>query len=134
MAAKLCRPPVTTIEDGAQSVVDVRGVCATGAFNRAGRSGVTVLVNRRPVQNRTLSFAVVEAYGSLVPVGRQPVAVLDVRVPPDEVDFNVHPSKLEVKLLRERAVCDTLQHALREALASGGWSTPGWHGESHHEQ
>jgi DNA mismatch repair protein MutL len=87
---------------------------------------VVVLVNRRPVVNRTLSFAVVEAYGSLVPVGRQPVAVLNVRVLPSEVDFNVHPSKLEVKLLRERAVYATIQRALRAALASDEWSVPGW--------
>jgi DNA mismatch repair protein MutL len=87
---------------------------------------VVVLVNRRPVVNRTLNFAVVEAYGSLVPVGRQPVAVLNVRVLPSEVDFNVHPSKLEVKLLRERAVYATIQRALRAALASDEWSVPGW--------
>jgi len=107
-------------------VVRVSGVCATGSYSRAGRSAVYVLVNRRPVINRSLSYAVVEAYGSLVPVGRQPVAVVNVRVPPAEVDFNVHPSKLEVKLLRERGVYATIQRALRAALASGGWSVQPW--------
>jgi DNA mismatch repair protein MutL len=87
---------------------------------------VIVLVNHRPVSNRALSFAVVDAYGSLVPVGRQPVAIVDVRVPPDEVDFNVHPSKLEVKLLRERAVYAAIQRALRASLASAEWQVPTW--------
>jgi len=87
---------------------------------------VIVLVNRRPVTNRTLTYAVVEAYGSLVPVGRQPVAVINVQVPPGEVDFNVHPSKLEVKLLRERAVYATIQRALRSALATDEWSVATW--------
>ncbi|HET6318863.1 MAG TPA: hypothetical protein VFG86_20600, partial [Chloroflexota bacterium] len=72
------------------------------------------------------SFAVVEAYGSLLPVGRQPVAVVDVQVPPDEVDFNVHPSKLEVKLLRERAVYAGIQRALRSALATDEWPVSTW--------
>jgi DNA mismatch repair protein MutL len=45
---------------------------------------------------------------------------------PSEVDFNVHPSKLEVKLLRERAVYATIQRALRAALASDEWSVAGW--------
>jgi DNA mismatch repair protein MutL len=122
--------PMTSVEDErGERVVEVGGVCATGAYNRAGRSGVTVLVNRRPVTNRALAFAVVEAYGSLVPVGRQPVAVLNVRVPPAEVDFNVHPSKLEVKLLRERAVYATIQRALRSALASEEWQVTTWSGE-----
>src|SRR6266568_1590523 len=119
--------PRTALEDsGDETVVEVDGVCADGSYNRAGRGGVTVLINRRPVQNRALTFAVVEAYGSLVPVGRQPVAVLDVRVKPDEVDFNVHPSKLEVKLLRERAVYAGIQRALRAALATDEWSISTW--------
>src|SRR5918911_1096318 len=119
--------PRTVLDDerGAP-VVEVDGVCATGSYNRAGRSGVTVLVNRRPVNNRTLTYAVIEAYGSLVPTGRQPVAAVNVRVPPSEVDFNVHPSKLEVKLLRERAVYAAIQRALRSALASSEWSVTAW--------
>jgi DNA mismatch repair protein MutL len=115
-------------EDGAR-VVSVDGVCASGGLSRAGRPAVYVLVNTRPVSNRSLTFAVVEAYGSLLQVGRQPVAVVRVRVPPDEVDFNVHPSKLEVKLLRERAVYATIQRALRAALASTAWPVPAWSDE-----
>ena len=115
--------------ESGEPIVRVDGVCASGSFHRAGRSSVYVLVNRRPVSNRTLTFAVVEAYGSLLPVGRQPVAVVNVQVPPAEVDFNVHPSKLEVKLLRERAVYATIQRALRTALGSSDWSVPGWAGD-----
>ena len=117
----------TTVQDEhSEAVVEVDGVCATGSYSRSGRSGVSVLVNRRPVTNRTLTYAVVEAYGSLVPIGRQPVAVVNVRVPPGEVDFNVHPSKLEVKLLRERAVYATIQRSLRAALATDEWPVAGW--------
>jgi DNA mismatch repair protein MutL len=126
-AEHLLAVPRTTVDDErGEPVVEVDGVCASGSYNRAGRSGVTVLVNRRPVTNRTLTYAVVEAYGSLVPVGRQPVAAISVRVPPSEVDFNVHPSKLEVKLLRERAVYAAVQRALRLALASSDWPVAAW--------
>jgi DNA mismatch repair protein MutL len=119
--------PVTSLDGEArQTVVEATGVCADGSYSRAGRSGITVLVNRRPVQNRSLTYAIVEAFGSLVPVGRQPVAVVDLRVPPDEVDFNVHPSKLEVKLLRERTVYAAIQRALRAALASADWPVATW--------
>src|SRR5947209_12393051 len=126
-AEHLLDVPRTTVDDErGEPVVEVHGVCASGSYNRAGRSGVSVLVNRRPVTNRTLTYAVVEAYGSLVPVGRQPVAAINVRVPPSEVDFNVHPSKLEVKLLRERAVYAAVQRALRLALASSDWPVAAW--------
>src|SRR6266851_2100966 len=126
-AEHLLDVPTMSVEDEhGQTVVEVGGICATGSFNRAGRSGVIVLVNHRPVSNRTLTYAVVESYGSLVPVGRQPVAVVNVHVPPGEVDFNVHPSKLEVKLLRERAVYGAIQRALRAALATDEWSVATW--------
>lgn len=121
--------PATTVEDerdATATVVEVAGVCASGSHHRPDRGGVTVLVNRRPVSNRTLSYAIVEAYGSLVPVGRHPVAILNVHVPPAEVDFNVHPSKLEIKLLRERAVYAGIQRGLRAALASDAWSIGAW--------
>ncbi len=127
--------PSTGIDgEHGQRIVEVSGVCATGSYNRGGRSGVTVLVNRRPVSNRALTFAVVEAYGSLVPMGRQPVAVVNVNVPPGEVDFNVHPSKLEVKLLRERAVYASIQRALRAALATDEWSVATWSSDDAVEQ
>jgi DNA mismatch repair protein MutL len=127
--------PSTSIDgELGERIVEVSGVCATGSYNRAGRSGVTVLVNRRPVNNRTLTFAVVEAYGSLVPSGRQPVAVINVHVPPGEVDFNVHPSKLEVKLLRERAVYASIQRALRAALATDEWSVAAWSADDDADQ
>ena len=126
-AEHLLDVPRTTLDDErGEPVVEVDGVCASGSYNRAGRSGVTVLVNRRPVTNRTLTYALVEAYGSVVPVGRQPVAAINVRVPPSEVDFNVHPSKLEVKLLRERAVYAAIQRGLRSALASSDWPVAAW--------
>jgi DNA mismatch repair protein MutL len=122
-------PLVSIADERGDAVVEVDGVCASGTYNRAGRSGVSVLVNRRPVTNRTLTYAVLESYGSLLPTGRQPVAVINVHVPPSEVDFNVHPSKLEVKLLRERAVYAAIQRALRSALASDQWSVAPWSSE-----
>src|SRR5438477_136074 len=128
-AEHLLNIPNTSLDNLGATIAEVDGVCASGSYHRAGRSGVTVLINRRPVTNRTLTYAVTEAYGSLLPTGRQPVAIVSVRVPPDEVDFNVHPSKLEVKLLRERAVYAAIQRALRSALASAEWSIPSF-GES----
>jgi DNA mismatch repair protein MutL len=96
----------------------VRGVAIEPAMHRASRNYISLYVNRRWVKNRALTFAVEEAYQGMLPVGRRPIAVLDLRVPPDEVDVNVHPTKAEVRLRREREVFSVLQRAVRTALSA----------------
>src|SRR5262249_25778256 len=64
-----------------------------------------------------LSYAVDEAYRTLVQVGRYPIAVLHLTVPPGDVDVNVHPRKSEVRLLHEPAAFAAVQRAIRRTLA-----------------
>jgi DNA mismatch repair protein MutL len=111
----------------------VRGIAVDPRVHRASRSYIGLYVNRRWVKNRALTFAVSEAYQGMLPVGRHPVAVLDLQVPADEVDVNVHPTKAEVRLRREREIFALLQRAVRGALtrsapaptaSSGLWTAP----------
>jgi DNA mismatch repair protein MutL len=97
----------------------VRGHVANPSVSRASRSGIWLFVNRRPIRSRSLSHAVEEAYRTLLQVGRFPVAVIDLEVPPWEVDVNVHPAKAEVKLLRERLIYGGLRNAVRAAVTAG---------------
>ncbi|MGE3910704.1 MAG: DNA mismatch repair endonuclease MutL [Chloroflexota bacterium] len=97
--------------------VEIRGCLGWGQATLPTRAGLTLLINGRWVQSRALSFAVDEAYRTLVQVGRYPVAVLDITVPPGDVDVNVHPRKSEVRLVRERAVFGAIQRAIRRTLA-----------------
>jgi len=97
--------------------VQVGGCLGWGEATLPTRAGLTLLVNGRWVQSRTLTYAVDEAYRTLVQVGRFPVAVLDIRVPSGDVDVNVHPRKSEVRLLHERAVFGAVQRAIRRTLA-----------------
>jgi DNA mismatch repair protein MutL len=97
--------------------VIVGGCLGWGEATLPTRAGITLLVNRRWVQSRALTYAVDEAYRTLVPVGRFPVAVLDLRLPPGDVDVNVHPRKSEVRLLHERAAFASVQRAIRRTLA-----------------
>ena len=96
--------------------VGVTGIVSPPDFTRANRSGVTLFVNQRPVQSRTLTYAVTEAYHGLVPGDRFPVAVLLISVPPEDVDVNVHPTKAEVRFRREGDVFSALQRAVRETV------------------
>ena len=112
-AIEVDAPPANESEPG------VRGVVVEPRLHRSSRNYISLYVNRRWVKNRSLTFAVEEAYQGMLPVGRRPIAVLDVQVPADEVDVNVHPTKAEVRLRREREVFGRLQRAVRRALTQG---------------
>lgn len=96
----------------------VSGCVSQPHVTRANRQYLSFFVNRRWVQSPMLARAVEQAYHTLLPVGRHPIAVLDVAVPPDEVDVNVHPAKAEVKLLREGEVFVAVQRSVRSALTA----------------
>jgi DNA mismatch repair protein MutL len=97
--------------------IGLRGVAVEPQLHRATRAYVSLYVNRRWVKNRALTFAVEEAYQGLLPSGRHPIAALDLRVPAEEVDVNVHPTKAEVRLRREREIFAVIQRAVRGAIA-----------------
>jgi DNA mismatch repair protein MutL len=98
--------------------VRVRGYVSPPELHRGTRSGLTLFVNGRLVYSRTLLYAIEEAYHTLLPVGRHPLALLWLEVPPEEVDVNVHPTKQEVRFLRERVVFAALQRAVRGVIAA----------------
>jgi DNA mismatch repair protein MutL len=117
--------------DDRAGAIEVAGLAGSPAVHRANRSYISLFVNRRWVRHRSLTFAVVEAYQGMLPAGRYPVAILHVRMPPDEVDVNVHPTKAEVRFRDERAVFAAVQRAVRRTLAerapvpaldAGGWN------------
>ena len=94
----------------------IQGAIAGAEVNRAGRSGVTLLVNGRPVYGRTLQSALEAAYRPLLPRGRHPVLLLAIEVDPRRVDVNVHPAKLEVRLRDEREIAVAMAELVRDAL------------------
>ena len=85
---------------------------------RASRGGLSFFVNRRWVSSRMLAVAVEEAYHGLLMVGKHPLAVLNITLPPAEVDVNIHPAKSEVKFRNEPEVFRAVQRAVRQALVS----------------
>ena len=97
-------------------LVAVDGLAAAPQVSRAGRGYVSLFVNGRWIQSRRLAYAVEEAYRGLLMVGRYPIAVLHLRLPLEEVDVNVHPTKAEVRFRDESAVFGAVQRAVRAAL------------------
>jgi len=82
----------------------ISGLLGQPGLGRPTRDGLITLVNRRPVDSRTLSYAVLEAYHTHVPKGRYPPAILFLDIDPAAVDVNVHPAKREVRFRDEGRV------------------------------
>jgi DNA mismatch repair protein MutL len=100
------------VEDDLQ----VTGLIARATFHRATRRQQFFFVNQRPVQSRTLSQALYDAYRTLLPRDRHPVVCVFLTLPPGEVDVNVHPAKLEVRFRRERHIYDCIRRLMMRRL------------------
>jgi len=103
-------------EGGQERPIQVSGFVSPPALHRADRSEITLFVNGRWVQDGRLTYAVVEAYHTLLPTGRYPLAVLRIDLPPEEVDVNVHPAKVEVRFRDADAVFRAVQRAVRRTV------------------
>ena len=94
----------------------VRGYLAAPAQSRKDHSRIFLSVNSRPVSSRLLVSAVREAYGTLLPSDRYPVAFLDIVIPGTDVDVNVHPAKREVRFAHERDIASEITALLNDVL------------------
>ena len=86
------------------------------ALTRSNRREITFFVNGRWIQDTPLTSAVLQAYHTLLMVGRYPLAALFIEVPPDQVDVNVHPAKAEVRFRSPDKAFSFVQRATRRAL------------------
>jgi DNA mismatch repair protein MutL len=107
---------MTALPAGNGHVPAVSGFVGGPSLHRGSRDGLFFFVNGRWVQDRALTYAVEEAYRSLLPSGRHPVAVIDLRVDPGDVDVNIHPTKREVRFRQGRELFGLVQKAVRRAL------------------
>lgn len=106
-------------EAGTQSALSVTGFVSQPSTTRATRNYLSFFVNHRLVQSRMLTYAVEEAYHTLLMTGRHPVVVLDIQIDPAKMDVNVHPAKTEVRFVNEREVFAVVQKSVRRALVEG---------------
>jgi DNA mismatch repair protein MutL len=133
--------PLTTPEaaggNEAQPQFRISGCIGSPSLHRANRGYITLFVNRRWIQDTSLAYAVVQAYHTLLPIGRYPVAVVLLEIAPGDIDVNVHPTKREVKFREARAVFGAVQRAVRHTLVTRApvpeaghaprtWPAPDW--------
>ena len=105
--------------------LEIRGYASRPDHHRTSATGLHLFVNGRPVRDRLLRHAVLEAYRDWLPRGRFPTALLFVDVPLDAVDVNVHPAKWEVRFADPRALHRLVSHALSDAIGTRRWLAGG---------
>ncbi len=94
------------------------GLTAKPGVGRSTRRELVTLVNRRPVDSRTLGFAVLDAYHGRIQKGRYPPAFLFLEIQPQEVDVNVHPAKREVRFRNDGEIRRFVLAAISDTLAA----------------
>src|SRR5690348_14333844 len=106
----------------------VSGYTSLPTCYKSTRQHMSFFVNRRWVMSRMLSYAVEEAYHSLLLAGRHPIAVINIAIDPSQIDVNVHPAKTEIRFLRERRIYAAILRAVRHAVLQDAdipqWNNP----------
>ena len=117
----------------------VGGLTSPPSLARSNRNYLSFFVNRRWVRSPLLTRATEEAYRGLLMDGQHPMAIINISLPAQELDVNVHPAKAQIKFCHEQAVFSSVRKAIEEALArmpiasskavpfsvsSGQWQSP----------
>lgn len=96
--------------------VHLWGYVAHPSQSRSSAKGQYLFVGGRYVKDRSLAHALAEAYRGLLMVGRVPVAFLHLELPPEEVDVNVHPTKVEVRFRDSQRIYGQLLRTVRQTF------------------
>lgn len=96
--------------------ITVSGYVCKPVHARPNRGMQNFFINGRYVKSRTAMAALEEAFKHSVMVGKFPSCVLNISLPYEMIDVNVHPAKIEVRFINERPVFDAVYHAVKSAL------------------
>ncbi|MBL8077323.1 MAG: DNA mismatch repair endonuclease MutL [Anaerolineales bacterium] len=99
-------------EDG----LSISGFISPTSLTRSNRKEITFFVNGRWVQEFSLNSALLQAYHTLLMVGRYPLTALFLDIAPEDVDVNVHPTKAEVRFKSQDKIFSFVQRSTRKAL------------------
>lgn len=94
----------------------ISGYVSLPELTRANRNYITLMINGRFIKNFLLNRAILEGYGNRLMVGRFPIVVLSIEIDPQLADVNVHPTKQEVRLSKERELMRLITDAIQSVF------------------
>ena len=95
---------------------EVTGFVSLPELTRANRNYISLFINGRYIKNFLLNRAILDGYGSKLMVGRFPLAIINIQIDPYLADVNVHPTKQEVRISKERELLAMISQAIANAL------------------
>lgn len=96
--------------------IRITGLIGKGTLSRANRNYQTFLVNKRYVKSGIMIRALEEAYKNQIMISKFPTAILNIEISAEDVDINVHPTKLECKFSNEQELYQSIYHSVKSAL------------------
>lgn len=109
----------TMIPVNSNGDISVSGYVCKPAFCRKSRSAQYIFLNGRYVQSNTVMAACEQAYKNSAMVGKYPAFVINITVPFETVDVNVHPAKIQVRFSDEKKIFDEVYIAVKNAISNG---------------
>ncbi|MGN7310509.1 DNA mismatch repair endonuclease MutL [Alkalicoccobacillus gibsonii] len=94
----------------------VKGFLCRPEVNRSSRQYLSVYINGRYIRNYAIAGAIMQGYHTLLPIGRFPIAVIQIEMNPTLIDVNVHPSKMEVRLSKEQELGALISSSIKKAF------------------
>ncbi|RBW70020.1 DNA mismatch repair endonuclease MutL [Bacillus taeanensis] len=95
---------------------EVDGFLGKPEITRASRQYISIFINGRYLKNYPIFKAIQAGYHTLLPIGRYPIAVLNINMDPTLIDVNVHPSKLEARLSKEEELTALIEDSIKAAF------------------
>ena len=95
---------------------EISGFVSLPELTRANRNYISLFINGRYIKNFLLNRAILDGYGSKLMVGRFPLAVIHIHIDPYLADVNVHPTKQEVRISKERELMALVSEAIAKSL------------------
>ena len=94
----------------------IKGYTTTNNVYRSNKNYINIVINNRIIRNLNILFAVTDAYKSIIPVGKYPITLLEIKCDPSLIDVNVHPTKLEIRFTDELILREMITKTIGKAL------------------
>lgn len=115
-----------TPENMNDTTVHVQGYVGPTTVHRSNRGYITLFVNGRWIEDMRITYAIIQAYHTLLPINRYPIAFVLIQMPAEDVDVNVHPAKTEVRFRDPDALFRSVQRSVRATVINEAPLTTTW--------
>ena len=102
--------------EASNNLYKIEGYTTNNEVFRSNRNALIVLVNSRIIKNLNILYAITDAYQTILPVGKHPITVLNIRCDYDLIDVNVHPAKLEIRFTDEEELRKLITKTIKSSL------------------